>query len=351
MSSKRKQLGFEEGSESESEVRVVQEQPSKKLKLLKVTLLKDDEPERHSEIDDEEEASKRPVLGKPVTSKDDGGDDYMNMIIKEDELTAPQRLSSKDGAEPTPSNFESITDRKNRALRTSLFGQIANSEADSVITPLPNDQPKVKSKGLSIMEKMGFKIGETLGPDSHNTSALLEPLITVQRTSKQGIKENVSNELNTEPKGATGPNEQQFRTRLNQENNDARLEKTVHKMQKYCYEFSGDADIDIQKHNPLDINVLWRGYVIHVQQLLKAKQETKGDQMDKIEPIDHEGDDLDGEDEELQIFNDLSWKEKVERLNLQLRSQYDYCFFCGAKYEDQKDLFENCPGETEEDHL
>ncbi len=39
----------------------------------------------------------------------------------------------------------------------------------------------------------------------------------------------------------------------------------------------------------------------------------------------------------------------IELLDL-LRYEHYYCFYCGIKYENERDLQSNCPGFFEEDH-
>ena len=58
--------------------------------------------------------------------------------------------------------------------------------------------------------------------------------------------------------------------------------------------------------------------------------------------------DLEEEDPDLDAFNELDPAERLHKLVLHLREEYNYCFWCKFTYPD-KDM-EGCPGLTEEDH-
>ncbi|KAF9392069.1 G patch domain-containing protein 11 [Podila verticillata] len=49
-------------------------------------------------------------------------------------------------------------------------------------------------------------------------------------------------------------------------------------------------------------------------------------------------------------YAELSVYEKLEKVVQYLRQEHSYCFWCSAQYYGQKDLEENCPGESEDDH-
>jgi hypothetical protein len=57
---------------------------------------------------------------------------------------------------------------------------------------------------------------------------------------------------------------------------------------------------------------------------------------------------LEEEDGELEEFEGLSAREKLERLVGFLREKYWYCFWCKWRYEDE--AMEGCPGLSEDEH-
>ncbi|KAH3681530.1 hypothetical protein WICPIJ_007511 [Wickerhamomyces pijperi] len=298
-----------------------------------------------------------PVTEQVTISEDgDNEEEYLNMKFATDD--ADKSISTPE----VTRTQESRTDKS----RISLFGAVTD---DSPLSGEPTGTAS-KSKGLSIMEKMGFKIGDTLGVDSKNEKALLVPInvTPLQKNSGIGNKSQTDTdesglkiEENYINKGITKENEMEYRTRLNNDKKESKMLKTLHKMQKYCYDLTNDIEYpdgnppDIRKINPLDMNILWRSYVIYIQSLLREREGiSKGneeDQNDEQDPNIQEGDDSDQEvDEELILFEDLDISERIERLHLHLRTTFDYCFYCGARYDNQQDLFENCPGVLEEDH-
>jgi hypothetical protein len=58
--------------------------------------------------------------------------------------------------------------------------------------------------------------------------------------------------------------------------------------------------------------------------------------------------DLEEEDPELEEFSALEPAERLEKLVLYLRQEFNYCFWCKYTYPDKE--MEGCPGVTEEEH-
>ncbi|CCH41906.1 Tuftelin-interacting protein 11 [Wickerhamomyces ciferrii] len=405
---RRVDLGFDDDSdESGSEEVLVPRKVQKKTTLPKFTFKTDKI--QSNDVDDI-----RPSLGESQTvdgnkiASGSDDDDYMNIQIQEDETTRPQSLRSKEEPRLKPQyEFEKIgQDQKDKLKQTphnnqSLFGQIidddhhekeqektSEDEDDShfdidVIRPI-STHAKSSSKGLSIMEKMGFKIGDTLGIDKKNKDALLEPLQLVNIKGREGIKEHKADpkiEAKIPKDGLTEEQTKLFRERLIAEDAEAVKERLLHKMQKLCWQLTGGADIpNIETVNPLDVNVLWRGYVKFI---LKMKRESKernqiteildspksanNDDEIKLDEIESNGSSNDQEkkndnetisreeedeedDDELLMFQELSLDAQIEKLYMFLRTDFDYCYYCGTRYINQTDLFSHCPGLTPEDH-
>lgn len=303
----------------------------------------------------EEDTTPKPTLGGPAT------DDYLTMTIQEDEATGPQRLSSHSNSpeKPTPQDHQVSTFTR---MKTPLFGQIDDSSThvtSNVMKSIPNE-PLRTSKGLKIMQKMGFKVGDTLGADSQSSTALKEPIIVVPRSKTIGIK--VSENKEQEYKeGVSMADEAEFKKRQQDETKRGKLERVLRKMQKYCFEFEDRDVVDVEKVDLRDLNVMWRGYVRDVQEAIRRKREEKkleggDDHVSEIGTSDgakeQDSEEIEENvDEELELFEEQPIEKKIERLNLHLRSEYDYCFYCGTRYDGQDDLFQNCPGSTEEEHL
>ncbi|KAH3672350.1 hypothetical protein WICMUC_004322 [Wickerhamomyces mucosus] len=345
---KRIDLGFDDDSSSSD---VEAEKYKRRSKLPKLSF-KFTTPESVTQLP----TDKSQVLAQDQSTKSNNScyQDYLSMVITEDDLTKPQRLQSKKDQPPTSYDFESIKDEGSSISANSLFGKVTGIEPPEAISTV-----SLKSKGLSIMEKMGFKIGDTLGIDSANSAALLEP-IQVRNLCDRAVIGNNKKEQNMS-KEVTEEDTKLYRERLHNKTEDLRKEKIIHRMQKYCYEFSLKDDVCIKKLNPLDVNVLWRGYVKFIQNFLadKKKKSSKSekdisensDSLTQISPAE-ESNHLTkfANDEELELFEELGLEEKIDKLNIYLRSNFNYCYFCGIKFLNQGDLFENCPGVTEDEH-
>jgi len=264
-----------------------------------------------------------------------------------------------------------------------------------------------KSKGLAMMAKMGFT-GGALGRQSgdnggESKEAIPEPLKIEIKDGREGIgleserkrKLREAAEAAGEKAKKARADEDEYRERMRREREEARLEKLVTAAQKVAERMAeeeedtkalvserleqsdGKKDDEAKKttsaHRPLlkTIPVVWRG-------LVKAREEAERDRkmrydleqgllasrlptcedsdeenddktaLGKIQTTYVVADDLNEEDPELEEFNALSSDEKLRRVVLYLRENYNYCFWCKYRYPDAE--MEGCPGLTEEDH-
>jgi hypothetical protein len=174
-----------------------------------------------------------------------------------------------------------------------------------------------------------------------------------------------------------------YRARVRREREVARLEGIVGAAMRVAERMTGEREEeetaqkgDFSEKKPQistkplkQINILWRGLVqkreeeerdrrmrYDLQQSLSRlptyddADEDKDDKRalgkDKIQHTLVE--DLEEEDPELDEFNALDLAERLHKLVLYLREEFNYCFYCKYTYPD-KDM-EGCPGLTEEDH-
>ena len=73
--------------------------------------------------------------------------------------------------------------------------------------------------------------------------------------------------------------------------------------------------------------------------------ETSTEHQASEEVADLEDDEEDSREEQI-----INYTARLVELNQHLRSCYHYCVWCGARFDSNEDLAENCPGETREDH-
>jgi len=71
---------------------------------------------------------------------------------------------------------------------------------------------------------------------------------------------------------------------------------------------------------------------------LDDKEENEEDKQE------HKDEAEDEEEEELEP------SEKLEHLTMYLRRTHQYCIWCGTKFDDDRDMADNCPGDTAQDH-
>lgn len=149
---------------------------------------------------------------------------------------------------------------------------------------------------------------------------------------------------------------------------EAKLRESLHLAQKTCQSLDIKAAEGSENKEPS--NVFWRGLDRERESIEKEKRfrrrllyegsanllgESDNEEYEKVVQ------ELDDEDVELDEFEALPLENQLEMILHYMRETYYYCFWygiskglsdrrCGCAYDDAKDLAENCPGLTEEDH-
>ncbi|KAI0594448.1 putative G-patch domain protein [Biscogniauxia sp. FL1348] len=320
----------------------------------------------------------------------DEEDDYMNMTFGEEpkattetSLQRRQRLKREGEIKARVKSKEELAAEEREAREAAL----SKSMLDSA-------QAK-KSKGFSMMAKMGFK-GGALG-SKDNADALLEPLRPEVKDDRGGIgldsdRKRKLTEATKDQQKRLKVDEEEFRDRVRREREQARQERQAYGAMKVCErmdeekqlamaaaaagELSDDSDETTAKKRrtqstrPLkSIPVVWRGLVRRREEAerdrrMKYDLEQSSTRLptyeDDLEDADDRQamgktptayalvEDLDEEDPELDEFDALEPGEKLRRLVEFLRSEYNYCFWCKFTYPDA--AMDGCPGLTEEDH-
>jgi hypothetical protein len=332
-----------------------------------------------------------PAQDPPPNTGDDEEDDYMNMII----------------AEPAkPREKETYTQRRLRKERESeARGRVkskAEREADEKAARedalsaslLTNPETASKNKGLAMMAKMGFKPGAALG-SKDNVGVRTEPIGINMKEDRGGIgldtekKRKFREEVEKEGKRVKAE-EGDYRERVRKEREEVRLEGMVAAAMRVAERMNGEKEerdafengqdtnetpADGPKHRKIStkplkqINVLWRGLIrkreekerdrrmrYDLQQSLSRLPTYEDDNEDAEDKraLGREAtqyllvEDLEEEDIELDEFNAWDPAERLQKLVVHLREEYNYCFWCKYTYPDQE--MDGCPGLTEEDH-
>jgi len=312
--------------------------------------------------------------------EEDEEEDYMNMVIAEP--TVPQKETSIQRRQRQKREAEI----RGRVKSKAELAEEEKAARDAALSrSMLADTSSSKNKGLAMMAKMGFKPGAALG-SKDNVDARIEPIGVSMKEDRGGIgldtekKRKFREEVEKEGKRVKAE-EGDYRERFRREREEARLEglvgaamRVAERMNEEKEEAEASTPEDPKKRTistkPLkQINILWRGlvrrreekerdrrmrYDLH-QSLsrLPTYDDADEDKEDKRalgkDRIQHTlVEDLEEEDPDLDAFNELDPAERLHKLVLHLREEYNYCFWCKFTYPD-KDM-EGCPGLTEEDH-
>ncbi|XP_057704512.1 G patch domain-containing protein 11 isoform X2 [Corythoichthys intestinalis] len=188
-----------------------------------------------------------------------------------------------------------------------------------------------ENKGFALLQKMGYKAGQGLGKEG---AGRVDPIPLNIKTDRGGIgmeeakKRKAEEELEDYRKKiqAKQQNEtkslQDFRSRVRTEREERKIEQDLRRSKRACEQLDSQKGITVPREE-------WYW--------LKVGNEEETDDL-KEEEVD--------EDE----IVELTSFEKLQILTSYLRGIHFYCIWCGTTYNDEEDLFTNCPGNTEADH-
>lgn len=311
-------------------------------------------------------------------------------------------LSDKFLTEPTVNQPKTYAQRRKEAARLSSLKQEQNrkktrrqleqeSRAEGLSKSLFEAQDASSSKALSMMLKMGFKPGQSLGKPTDNVEQSAaassqhktDPVPINEWEGKKGIgslKRALSPEtterLAKMAKMAEAPSHQDFRDRARQEYEERRAEGRLGPAQLTCR--------TLDEKEGKEFGVLWLNpanpetfptdlldalslHSIDGGSLSKKTELSLNDRLrrqieqDKLQPLGSEDEEelIDKKTaeepspeliEEVVQFLRLRAQDRLQLVLSYLRNHHAYCFWCGVHYNDTQDMDSQCPGETEEDH-
>lgn len=191
------------------------------------------------------------------------------------------------------------------------------------------------SVGLSIMLKMGFQVGESLGSSG---TALTEPIRVVPKKDRLGI-------------GATSrvgqsSEEEKISKEVFVENRLLKLQQqraanAVLKLQRFCFRMSGDDDQVECKDDAAKVHYLWRSIALDSVSEPPRKRVLIDQTVEEPE---------ERVDEELAGFEAKQPTEQLTELIDFSRKTFHYCLYCLVQYDDSDDMAANCPGPDEKAH-
>ncbi|KAK4449491.1 coiled-coil domain-containing 75 [Podospora aff. communis PSN243] len=315
----------------------------------------------------------------------DSEEDYMKMTFPTTTpTTAPEtslqrrlRLRREAEARSRPKSKSELaaeeTARREAALSTSLL----------------NKPTSTKSKGLSMMAKMGFT-GGALGAkkqEDGKDERVTEPIRVEIRDGREGIgadserkrKMKEAVEVAGEAVKKARVDEEAYRERVRREREEGRLSRQVDAAQKVAERMDEEGATGggrgAEARSLRAVPVVYRGLVKGREEAererrmrrdleeatmsrsrLPVYEDVEEDEDDRkalgkdaVETTKYVvADDLEDEDGELEKFNSLPLEERLAKVVKYLRDEHRYCFWCKYAYPDAE--MDGCPGLTEEDH-
>ena len=297
-------------------------------------------------------------------------DDYMSMAITEPiqktyETSAQRRL------------------RKQREAEARSRPPPASEKPPAEPDPLPST-----SKGFKMLSALGYKAGSALGA-AGNPNALLQPIGVEVKEDKGGIghenekKRKVREEwekvegVEKKMKAEVGD----YRVRVAKEREERRAEgmwwgamKVLEGLEDGVGKDGNCNEEDIESADRVEmndrrkkptktINLLFRPlirdrvkkererrmrYDLHQSLTRNPKyDDPEEDEQDKL-AFGSEEEELEENDEELEDYLTLEPAERLEKVVIELRAEWSYCFWCKHQYEDKQ--MEGCPGGDEDSH-
>ncbi|CAO3625573.1 unnamed protein product [Mucor fragilis] len=210
------------------------------------------------------------------------------------------------------------------------------------------------NKGMKMLMKMGFKQGQGLGSNK-GSSGIAEPIQVDLKLGRSGIgmdseirkREREQEEEELRKRVHIDPEE--FRNQMASKAKDAQFVRYINAAVSICEK--------LDEENQVESNILWTLKPPPPPTVASAEPEDV-EQLQEQQTLEkEEGDDKEQDEaepkypqEEMDALKSLPLDDQLTKLIDYLRETYFYCFWCRAKYTDQADLDENCPGTSEDDH-
>ena len=320
----------------------------------------------------------------PSAPPEDDEDDYLTMPIPDLSSTQPEtfqqrRLRLKREAE----------DRAHPKSKAELAAEAERARHEGLATAMTDN-----SKGAKMMAKLGYKPGARLGAPG-NVHARAEPIAMEVKEGKEGIgvlserkRKFVAEVERREEEGKRRKEtEGEYVERVRREREERRSEgvwwagmKVLEGLDQEVEEHEGEdgggggcgGSERVKRREGgrriRDVPLFYRPLVSSRRESEREDRRrqdmlqslTRNPTYDDPEEDAHDRgglgheieDDEDGEeeDEETMEYMQLPASERVEKILTELRERFHYCFWCKYRYQDSKELEEECPGLTEDEH-
>lgn len=183
-----------------------------------------------------------------------------------------------------------------------------------------------ENKGFSMLQKMGFKPGSSLGTKK---TGILEPIAISIKNDRKGLgREQAIRDIQLRKQfyrerrsKQTSLNVESYRASLSKKYRERDIMSDLLKSEKACYKLDTEGGIKLPAEP-------W----FWPRHCLPNEEDADSDEEDDAEDAEY------------------GPAEKLEMLTLYLRQSHLYCIWCGVKYDDEKDFSSSCPGSTREEH-
>ncbi|XP_077350699.1 G patch domain-containing protein 11 [Festucalex cinctus] len=187
------------------------------------------------------------------------------------------------------------------------------------------------NKGFALLQKMGYKAGQGLGKEG---AGRVDPIPLNIKTDRGGIGMEVAKKRKAEEEleqyrkkvQAKQQNEtkslEDFRSRVRTEREERKIEGDLRRSQRACEQLDSQKGITV------------------------PREEWYWPKVGAEEEIDH----LQEEEKDEEEILELTPFDQLQMLTSYLRGIHFYCIWCGTAYNDEEDLFSNCPGDTAAEH-
>ncbi|KAK7355124.1 hypothetical protein VNO80_14369 [Phaseolus coccineus] len=242
-------------------------------------------------------------------------DDYMgdlSQFLPSDVFDPPNMSSSKKisskkepSVNPSKNRLKTLSWQERRKLERERKQQEEDEQTlAKVEAPIPQS-----NIGFKLLKQMGYTPGSALGKQG---SGRAEPVGIEIRRSRAGV-------------GLEDPHKEKRKKEVIMMNRKRMKEEDLMK------EFGSRQKSQWQS----------KRVIINYN---KAKAAL--DQLENREILEPQKDDDDSEVEEEEEITE----EELNDVLMKLRDEFNYCLFCGCKYESSDALLANCPGTNEDDH-
>ncbi|KAL8585400.1 hypothetical protein ACOMHN_063178 [Nucella lapillus] len=274
-----------------------------------------------------------------MSQPSDDEDDYMSdAFLLKCEDKRPGLSSSRTAKEIEREKKQKEANEKNKVKPKRVLEQEKRTEGLSTAISTNN-------KGFSLLQKMGYKPGMSLGKKG---TGRVEPVPIQLKTDRGGLGKEAESKRKAAEMQAMRSTMAVKRQRVERKQKESFVQqmssqfasKTVGKDLQTSRTACHHMDTEDGFTNPVE-SFYWP----HNWWRLEEKPaEDDSEAEDEAHSLPEEI-----EETEWQALT-MTDEEKLEALTEYLRSIYFYCNWCGTKYEDTDDMEANCPGDTADAH-